>query len=260
LIITDHFVFLHFPKAGGSFVSRMLKQVHAKKGWFGREKYCEELLCPNLKRRAGAGVLNVHGTFEQIPAGHRGKPVLSCRRNPFDRLVSTYEFRAWARPAPEELEKIKAVHPGFPDLSFGEYLAFANRFDIASRAHSDGLKTDIGFMTYTFLQFFCREAGAAITGLTEADLVSGAWKKDLAPVTFLSAENLNEDLHAALKSFGYADRDIDFIPGSPKVNVTPGRAARDWRSYYTDELYRLVEFKERALFDLFPGYRRSGPP
>jgi len=149
MIITDEFVFLHYPKTGGLFVSGVLKKVNPA---------CQELMTPNIKRIRGAGVFNPHGTYEQIPEAHRAKPVISCIRNPFDRYVSTFAIRNWAQGQPrEEREKIKEEYPEFPELTFEEYLSFINKYDIGSRTDNTIFKLDFGFMTYYLILFFFKK-------------------------------------------------------------------------------------------------------
>lgn len=72
MFLTKHFVFLHFPKTGGSFVRTLLSE-HAPADW--------ELQ-----------VLSLHPTIRDIPASHENLPVFGYVRNPFDWYVSWYSF------------------------------------------------------------------------------------------------------------------------------------------------------------------------
>jgi len=261
MIITDKFVFLHFPKTGGIFVTDVLKKLHARikyKRLFINAPPCRELMTPNIKRIHGGDVLSQHGTYEQIPREHRNKTIISCIRNPFDRYVSTFEYRSWVRRHPDELEPIMAKLPNFPDLNFAQYVSFINEFDIKNRVHSDGLKLDVGTMTYAFIQFFFKDPGRIIANLNEAYLNSDAYQKDMAEVIFLRTEHLNQDLYQILLGFGYDQHDILFIIDEQKVNVTSRRKAeQDWQTYYNQDSYDLVKFKERFIFKLFPEYRNE---
>ncbi|MFA5114044.1 MAG: hypothetical protein WC529_07115 [Candidatus Margulisiibacteriota bacterium] len=245
MIITDKFVFLHFPKTGGLFVAGALKKLSERSG--GRCT-CRELLLPNLKRIDGAGVNNVHGTCEQIPAEDRPKPIVSCIRNPFDRYVSTYEFRNWVQQPARFLPEIKERFPRFPDLTFAEYVEFINIYDIRSRTDHELLTADIGMISYAFIQFFARDPRRAIRELGEADL-------GLAAVTFLRTEDLNRQLYEYLQKMDYNDEDIRFILAEERSNATPARQGKaGWRQYYDRKLYEQVRQKESLLFKLFPEY------
>jgi hypothetical protein len=258
LIITDKFVFLHYPKTGGLFITDVLKKVHAKKKWFMKPPMCQELMLPNVKRIYGANVYNQHGAYEQIPEEHRMKPIISCIRNPFDRYVSTFEYRSWLQRQPGELEKIMKQYPAFPELTFEQYLSFINIFDIANRTYSDQLKLDIGVITYSFIQFFFKDPNRIILNLNEAYLNSDKYKDDMPEIIFLRTENLNLDLYNVLLKFGYYKPDISFIMNENKVNVTPHRKTnQNWREYFNRNLYDFVKFKERFILKLFPEYNNE---
>lgn len=262
MIITDKFVFLHFHKTGGSFVSEVLKKVHARMGR-GKKSgppLCQELLLPNLKRIYLNDVHNVHGTYEQIPAEHRGKPIFSCIRNPFDRYVSTYEYHRWVRPQPQDWERVKELFPTFPRLTFKQYLSYINEYDVKNLTDHELLKVDIGTITYSFIQFFFRDPRRTIKELDEDYLRSESYRRDMAEVTFLHMENLNQELYDLLISYGYAENDISFIIKEPRINATPQREQdNDWGKYYDQELFELIKHKERFLLKLFPEYAKPNP-
>jgi hypothetical protein len=259
MIITDKFVFIHYPKTGGSFVEEVLKKLHKRKHWFRRPPLCQQLMMPNLKKIRGANICNPHGTYEQIPEEHKGKPIVSCMRNPFDRYVSTYEYRNWRQQQSEELEQILRQFPSFPELTFEEYLSFINIFDIKSRVYHELLRVDIGTTAYTFFQFFFKNTEKVFQRLDEAYLNSDEYKKDMPEITFLRNESLNLDLYNILLKFGYPEEDVSFIIHEKMVNVTSRRNARRWHEYYRKESYEYVKWKERFIFRLFPEYMEAPP-
>lgn len=253
MIVTAEFVFLHYPKTGGLFVAQVLKELHRRTG-----RSCREIMLPNAKRLRGGGP-DPHGTWEQIPAEHRGKPVLAAIRNPFDRYVSIYEFRHWLRPPSWSPEAIRERFPSFPNLGFAEFVDFLNDFDIRSRTHSDRLRADIGAMSYAFIQFFFREPAKTIAALDDAYLDSDRYRDDMAPATFLRQESLREDLCRALAGFGFAAGETAFIRDEARVNATSLRAhGPPWQAYYDPELAARVRRKDRLMFRIFPEYDR--PP
>ncbi len=260
MIITDKFVFIHFPKTGGLFATDMLEKVHQKKSlrhFFTGSPLYQNLLHPNVKKIYGANVYRPHGTYDQIPEEHRRKVIVSSIRNPFDRYVSTYEFRVWTKRNPAEMENILRAYPAFPDLTFEQYVKFANVFDISNRTYSSLLKLDIGLVTYMFIQFFFKDPGRVIENLSEDYLRSDAYKDDMACVTFLHSENLNGELCDFLRSLHYREKDITFILNAERKNVTKERKAKKWKDYYSKELFDFVQFKERFILRLFPEYNES---
>lgn len=238
-------------------MEEVLKKLHRQMALRGRPAACEQIMLPNSKRIGGETVMNQHGTYEQIPAEHKGKPVMGCVRDPFDHYISFYEYRNWAHQTPDKVKEIKERFPSFPDLSFNEFLHFFNIFNIRSRVHHERLRADIGMITYSFIQFFFRDPKNAISRLDGSYLDSGKFREDMAEVRFLHTENLNRELHDALAGFGYEKEDIAFILSEGKINVTRERKTpADRDKYYTDELLELVREKDRMMFDLFPEYSR----
>ncbi len=103
--------------------------------------------------------------YEQIPEAHRSKRIFSNTRNPFERFVSAYKFRMWARRHPSEMDRILADYPEVPSLSFEQYVKFANVYESGNRSAGDLPKLDIGVLTYTFIQFFFKDPKSVIANL-----------------------------------------------------------------------------------------------
>ncbi len=80
MLICDRFVYIHMPKTGGTFVRHALTKLLAK---------CDIAFFDDQD--------NKHAGVERIPDRYRHLPVLATIRNPFDHLVSLYEFGWWKR-------------------------------------------------------------------------------------------------------------------------------------------------------------------
>lgn len=261
MIITDKFVFLHYPKTGGTFVTQVLERVHEKiqKKTFGRKPVFKNLEMPSVKWTNNPNQevqLNQHGSYEQIPNEDKNKPIISIIRNPFDRYVSLYEFRRWTINPNFNFEIIKEHFPTFPELSFEEYLKFINTLVLQRRADYQELKLDIGIQTYSFIQMFFNNPTVIIKNLDKSYVNSDAYKNDLPKIAFLRMENLNQDLYTVLFELGYAKKDISFILGSKKV-LPVGSTRHDnqkWEHYYNKEMYEHIRYKERFLLKIFPEY------
>jgi len=72
MLVTKHFVLLHFPRTGGVFLRRA----------------CRDHLPPDWILHEG----DTHAGVAQLPAEYRELPILCFIRNPWDWYVSMYEF------------------------------------------------------------------------------------------------------------------------------------------------------------------------
>ncbi len=91
MILSDDFVFVHYPKTGGTFVSHMLQRILDRTG---------------RSFELGKGR---HAICDEIPAGYHGRTIVSCVRNPYDIKVSQYRYEHWApHPKPDVEERIRS--------------------------------------------------------------------------------------------------------------------------------------------------------
>lgn len=67
MIVTDHFVYIHVSRTGGTFLNRLI-----------------------LDRMPGARMLQYHGHLERLPAAYSHLPVIGFVRNPWDWYVSMF--------------------------------------------------------------------------------------------------------------------------------------------------------------------------
>ena len=67
MIVTDHFVYIHVSRTGGTFLNRLI-----------------------LDQAPGARMLRYHGRLEDLPAVHAHLPVIGFARNPWDWYVSMF--------------------------------------------------------------------------------------------------------------------------------------------------------------------------
>jgi hypothetical protein len=253
MILTPKFVFIHWPKTGGTFVTQVIRRIHKKdRGPLARL----------AGRLTGFGYedLNKHGPCREIPPGHAGLPIVSTVRNPYDHLVSSYEYAWWKRhPDPwVDWEALRRTLPSCPDFTFPEYATFSttlrNQFP-----HPPGPPEDrLGFQSETFVRLFFRDPEAAWPRIDDAYIAARRWEQDMHPVRFLRTENLNADLRAFLAEHGYAPERIAFLENQDRIYPEGSRRSResDWRAYYTPELKALVRRRERLLFAVFPEYDR----
>ena len=96
MIITDQFVMLNFPKTGSTFVRNVLKQIHEELTFSSSDRllmglglkkkpYYENLWLPRIRNTYREQVQDEHGIYSQIPERHRGKTIVSVKRDLFER-------------------------------------------------------------------------------------------------------------------------------------------------------------------------------
>jgi hypothetical protein len=244
MILTPDFVYIHHPKTGGTFVTDMLSRLY------------------------GDRQMNVakHATCNDIPEEHRGKPIISAIRNPYDRYVSQYRF-AWWKLHPDQYcgeEAMRALYPHYPDISFAEFIHLANTLFVNCHlGQPTGFVNrnfppdrGLGWQTEQFVRFYFRGPRAVFARLDETSFDSGSFRKDMYDVRFLPVERLNQSLYELLLGFGHSPEEIAFVRSAQKVfPVEGGRDLEDrWQDYYTPEIRDTVRTRERLLFELFPQF------
>jgi hypothetical protein len=256
MLLTDQFVYVHLPKTGGTFVREVLTRIHQARGERIIDYYSLRTARPYLGvirdwlKRPSRGFIryydpNQHAGCDRIPPSHRGKPILSTMRNPFDHYVSEYEFRAWGvdhtigKP-----EVIRQTYPHYPDLSFEEFVYTFNK------SHK------LAPQTNRFIRMYYRNGAEITAQLNRQRLPAATFAGRMYPVTFLMMENLNQGLFDYLLGMGYAESEIRFILDEQKIYPGGGgrSPAQAWESYYTPELKAYVRGTEWFLFELFPQY------
>lgn len=113
MILTRHFVFVHIPKTGGSFV-RSVMQRHAPSDW-------------------DIQTFDLHPSVKDIPASHQHLPRFAVVRNPFSWYVSWFHYKEQTRGTEDPFFDL--VTEG-GDLEFDEALrrAFVAREELAAGA------------------------------------------------------------------------------------------------------------------------------
>lgn len=266
MIITDRFVMLNYPKTGSSFARKVIKQLYAKYDTLPYKVLrvlgiknvpgIVELLLPMMDTEAIAGKKSQHGSYRQIPPEHRRKPIVSVTRNPFDRYLSAYLFRWWVKHPLVSTERLVAQYPQYPDLSFREYYDMLHTFGLQDRLKSVTPKSKLGFHTVRFVQFYFPDPVSVLNRLDESYVQQKKYVDDMAKVTFLHQENLNQELYEFLLRMGYPEKQIAFIKDAEKYNVTQRTSEQvNTADFYTPELIEQVIARDRLLFEIFPEYK-----
>lgn len=256
MVITNDFVFLHYPKTGGTFCETHIKRLYQQNN--------RKRLANLIRRRPVRWYRSFrqHSGVHAVPRYALRLPKVSSIRNPYDRWVSHYEFKIYAN-YPEvvpNLEKIEKEYPHFPDVTFTEFVKLVNKY--YNKVQNQVGKTEeekIGFYSAQFIGMFCPQP-REILALPRAEITADLVRNKLAPnITFLMTHNLNQELYDYLAQFNHDTAELEDILQSPKIlpekeGVAPRPKKSAWRTYYTEEAVQIINDKEALLFDLFPQF------
>jgi hypothetical protein len=261
MLITSRFVVINVPKSGSSFVRSAIKAVYDRR--FRRHpirryinKLCtwspaaetdfflKELILPNT--RLPGRPKDQHGVALQIPQKYRDRDIVSVIRNPYEKIVSEYRFRWWATFPPMPVDRLQALFPDFPDLSFDQFLGLSDHIADVKMAGQNEIA--IGNMTVEFVQFFFRNPFNVLRRLSEEYVRSGDFRADMIDTHFLRQECLNDDLAGFLSDHGFDAEDVQLCRDHDRVNVTVNDAAEHvaWTRWALDHFIR----SERHLLSM----------
>ena len=253
MLITDRFIFIHFPKTGGTFITKVLEEYFNAHCHLYRKIIINSLI-PNTNETYGQ-----HGGCNEIPKGWDINRVLvSVSRNPYDLYVSQYEFKWWKRQPKVDVDKIKKSFPDFPNITFKQFLELKNTLFRSQILRDIKLKADIGVNTLQFIRFFFKNPYETIKKIDQDYIQHEKYLNDMHEITFLRTESLNQDLYSFLLKQNYPEETLAPILFVPKINPVEGGRSKEkkWERYYTDELKEYVRSKEWLLFKLFEDYDR----
>ncbi len=250
MLITDDFVLLNYPKTGSTFARKIIQEIY--------QDDCEELLFPVAYDSRYTGPNTQHGTYAQIPEEHRGKPVLSVIRNPFDRYVSQYHFRWYAHSPPEKKKRLQMFYPDFPDLKFAEFIDMSERFSKRNilAAYDIFSGTDIGFQSISFIAFFSGDPKKDLSDLAKG--AAGPFLR-LPKIHFLHQESLRDELASFLVGINRNPDIKNIISSENDLNVSRSSDERNFMQFWTPDLLAEYSEKDRFLLNAFPEYKQDIP-
>ena len=239
MIVTDHFVFIHVSRTGGTFLNKLIMQ-----------------------QVSGARMLQYHGHLRDLPAAYAQLPVIGFVRNPWDWYVSMYSdyrrkgqfvFQILSDRGTLDFERTVSRFLNLGDGSAASRRLLQHLARVAPRVtntgrparnHLPGLRSKhfanysegIGYYTWLFQLMFQSERGQAIH--------LGRF------------ENLREEALRLFEETGtpITDPIAAYLGEAKPLNASP--RPKNFVGAYAPELEQLVAEKERYLVDQF-GYEFS---
>ncbi len=265
MIITKEFLFLNFPKTGSTFIRTVLKEIYPIKRANLLKKILvklrissykiEELYLPNI--RMNVNQPDQHGTFDQIPKKHRKKKKYSIIRNPYDRFLSDFRYRAWVGYPYFDHTNIKTLFPSYPNLTIIEFCDYYSLWANERAKVATGLTIcpenlkNMGNQTMQFIQMFFKNPKHILLNFSEEYIYSGLYKNDIGDIEFIAQENLTEEFCKILNKFNFSEENIELAKNHKKVNVSK----KDKKDYdWEPEVLVYVQEKEKYLFKILEDY------
>ncbi len=256
---------LNVPKSGSSFARKVIKDIHAerrhsavsRKNIFGLlwsfiyrpmpgqndDDFLVEIICPNIRLPGRAA--DQHGTYSQIPNRFKDLPIISIIRDPYEKIVSDFTFRWWAKYPPVPIAELKTAFPEFPDLGFDQFLQMSRL--TAKKKLNGANPLGLGNLTIEFIQFFFRDPIKVLQILSGDYIRSGSFRNDMPDIEFISQNCLNEELAGVLKRFGYSLEEQEVCRNQIRVNESMSRII-DGPIIWTKEMIDAVQSEEAYLF------------
>lgn len=228
---------LNFPKTGSSFARKVIKKIYAN-----AHLSCYELLLPNVRNLHAKSSIDHHGTFNQIPLEYRNRPVISIMRNPIDRFLSTFMYKAWVDSPPMPKPKVIKLFPNFPHLDVDQFIELQEQ-SMPYRLGFDMGKRDIGIQSIQLIQMFFKNPGRTLKNIFTGSYSKEALLSEMGNVRFLSQENLRNDLSRFLTDMGLTQDNISIISTQKASNVS-NYSTDDKSLMITDRLRAYIEKKE----------------
>jgi hypothetical protein len=232
MLVTDKFVFLHLPRAGGTFVYEVVRKFF-----------------PSARE------VGYHFPRELLPGEYSHLPILGTVRNPWEFYVSWYHhvqprgaastFFSWvsdngklgfAETIRNALnlgvndERLDVLIEMLPDhVDYGK----RNIPNITKDSMRKARGTGVGYYTWRFNQIFGKTDG----------------------VFFCRVDSLRDDLAAFFAEIGVANDELrEYVLSLDKKNTAEYAQVS---TYYTAELAELVRCRDRQLVEHF-GFRFEG--
>ncbi len=249
ILSPQHFVFIHMPKTGGTFVDTCFAKLNSK--YLERRKLTHWF--PWGKKYVFMRIKGVskHAHVTEIPNKLRKLPIVGCIRDPIQWYHSNYCF-AWWRRYPHKYPGLLELD-GFPNLPFSKYLELSNTKWLENDLSGLSCNPNTGRYTALLVKWFSPDPIRFFTRLT-GQITVGDLIDEIGHVQWLRTGHLNNDLHALLAKNGHSHDDIRFIldekprlPNKdPRMELGPGELVS---CEMNDENRSIIRSKDEAAFD-----------
>lgn len=261
MIITNDFVMLNLPKTGSTFTRKVITEAYQRKA-SNLNVFHKAAIKLGLKENKyvvhdywvktinAYQLKSQHGAYIQIPDKDKAKKVYSILRNPYEAMVSRYEFRHWSREPLISKEVLYTELPNFPNLSFDEFISFQklNNIEVLYKKYNIPKDVKIGGLSIQMILMFFKEPFKALEHLTPDYIDSeDAYKADIADIKFLNNNNLNNELYQLLLANDFSENEVEFVKNFEKIHVTKRDEGSRINIWNTSALNYMHDYEKLVL-------------
>jgi len=266
MIITDKFVFIHFPKSGGTFIANNIERLYKnqlipnyqKKGFLHKWTHSSPFFTDFRENPFFDNILEErhnHNGICLLPQKYHHLPVFTSIRIPYDFYVSYFETNKWVTKQTLNNPEIQERFPNFPQLNFTQFLDFIDLYytqqvyrKITGQQpiHRIGLYSLLVILLYSDqpLKDFSllKEKETSNYNLEDFHLHRG--------IHFIDFQQLTAQFHEYMNHF-FTEKFTQFIDKQPKENISPHRISLRWEDYFSDMMQENILRKDQLGFLFF---------
>ena len=251
MLITKDFVFVHIPKTGGTYVTKVLKELF-RPAWMPRDlfrrlsnrrvgNYCIHFRSDDTYPNLGTYPYGQHCGIRHIEDSDR--TILHVKRDPEDFYKSLFYY-AWYKNHPHlEFTQLERCFENFPELKANEVFGY---YQLLTQKIFDREKLNFGYLTYHIVDLLSPTTPFrdSLLKLIQNEQIDEAVTKlkCIPNMQILNLQSLTHDLMDYLsKNYKISDGDLSKLLSAPKLNVSkkPKRSGVD---FLNNEQKQLEEF------------------
>lgn len=265
MIITKDFVFIHMPKTGGTFVHGVFKNViadykkdHPIQWYLNRIGFRMNVVKPIYQKFSdvayyeypGNDVKGQHAGISYIPKEFQKLPIISVKRNPIKKFISTYYFRWWERFPILPLSQLTQIFPHYPDITIEEYFELSY-IHVMKHFFMKDYREDIGLLSWQFIRMYSSDPLYVYKNVTKANYneMKESYFKE---VRFFEMDQLASELEEYLKTTSFS-KYSNFFKTEERI-YPPGSNPKKRSESLSPELINTIKSKEWFLYKFFPEY------
>ena len=239
MIVTEHFVYIHISRTGGTFLNRVI-----------------------LGQIPGARMLQYHGHLEDLPSAYSHLPVIGFVRNPWDWYVSMFNdyrqkrqfaFQILSDEGTLDFQNTITRYLNLGDGSAKSQGLLRQLSAMAPETHELGQPGGVNLPGLKAQHFACFPAGIGYYGWLFELMFRSRYKQLIHYGRF---ENLREDALCLFEETGVkiTKHMIAYLRLAPSLNkaVRP----KGYAAIYSPTLRELLAVREQSLIERF-GYEFS---